>query len=224
MFLTVKAVCNRNTTTGQAIPAFAEACQELNTRVGVIQTLAASQSVVTSGLAAAKRQFRKDMAAIAATIAAAVHACASKAGDPDLAARSDVPASDMMAGRANDALATATNIHDLATARLAALAPFGLTPAKLADLDGKIGVFAASLSLPRDAKISRSTITTRIAEEFAAADALLSDQMDALIGQFADDAPDFVQDYRNARAIVALGGGKATPPAPESPPAPAPPK
>ena len=46
--------------------------------------------------------------------------------------------------------------------------------------------------------------------------------MDALIGQFADDASDFVQDDRNARVIVALGGGKATPPAPESPPPPPP--
>ncbi len=42
----------------------------------------------------------------------------------------------------------------------------------------------------------------QLADEFAAADAGLNDQMDALVPQFAASNAKFVEDYHNARIIV----------------------
>lgn len=94
-----------------------------------------------------------------------------------------------------------------------------MTAAKLTDLQAKIDAYAASLSKPRDAVASGSTATKQMSDEFAAADAALNDQMDALVPQFAASNATFVEDYHNARIIVDSGGGKAKakPPTPKPP-------
>ncbi len=209
MFLAVKAVCDRNAATIATLPAFADAYTEFGTHVANIQTLAQNQSVDSTGLAADKQQLRKTMADTAATIAAAVNAYAKKTKNNALAAQSAVTASDMTSGRDTAAADTARNVHAAATANLATLAPYGVTAAKLTDLQAKIDAYAASLSKPRDAVASGSTATKQMGDEFDAADAALNDQMDALIPQFAASNAKFAEDYNNARFIVDSGGGKA---------------
>lgn len=95
-----------------------------------------------------------------ATVAAATHAYAVKVADHELAARSAIPASAMTSGRGHDAAATARAIHADAAARVALLAPFGVTPAMLAALDAKITAFADNLSAPRDATVATKTVTS----------------------------------------------------------------
>ena len=68
---------------------------------------------------------------------------------------------------------------------------------------------------------SGSTVTKQLANEFAAADAALNDQLDALIPQFAASNAKFVADYKNARIIVDLGIGKAKAKTPTPKPGPA---
>jgi hypothetical protein len=217
MYLAVKAVCDRNNATWQTLPAFADAYAEFGTHVSNIQTLAQNQSVKATGLAADKQQLRKQMAAAAATIALAVNAYAKKVKNNDLAAQTNVTASDMTGGRDTAAADTARNVHDVATANLANLAVYGVTAAKLADLKAKIDAYAASITKPRAAVASGRTATRQLAAEFAAADAVLSDQMDALVPQFAAANATFVNDYKNARIIVSAGGGKAKPKEPAAP-------
>jgi len=220
MYLAVKAICDRNTTTWQTLPAFADAYTEFETHVSNIQTLAQNQSVKATGLAADKQKLRKDMAAAAATIALAVNAYAKKVKNNDLAARTNFTASDMTGGRDTVAAETARKVHEAATANLANLASYGVTAAKLADLKAKIDAYAASITKPRDAVASGRTATQQLAAEFAAADAVLNDQMDALVPQFATTNTTFVNDYKNARVVVSSGGGKAKPkePTPPTPP------
>jgi hypothetical protein len=157
------------------------------------------------------------MAEAAATIALAVNAYAKKVKNNDLAAQTNVTASDMTGGRDTAAADTARNVHDVATANLANLAVYGVTAAKLADLKAKIDAYAASITKPRAAVASGRTATRQLAAEFAAADAVLSDQMDALVPQFAAANATFVNDYKNARIIVSAGGGKAKPKEPAAP-------
>ena len=223
MFLAVKTVCDRNTTTIATLPAFADAYAEFTTRVANLQPLAQNQSVDATGLAADKQQLRKDLAAAAAVIALAVNACAKKVKNNDLAAQSNVVASDITNGRDTLAADKARNIHAAATANLANLAPYGVTAAKLTALKAKIDAYSASLSKPRDAVASGSTATKQMSDEFDAADAALNDQMDALVPQFAAANAKFVEDYNNARIIVDSGGGKAkanVKPKPPTPPSP----
>lgn len=217
MFLAVKLVCDRNNATWPTLPAFADAYTEFGTHVSNLQTLAQNQSVDATGLAADKLQLRKDMAAAAATVALAVNAYAKKVKNHDLAAKSNVTASDMIGGRDTTAAATARNVHAAATANLASLAPYGVTAAKLTDLLAKIDTYAASITKPRDAVASGSTATKQLADEFDAADAALNDQMDALVPQFAAANATFVADYNHARIIVDSRGSKAKPKPPPTP-------
>jgi hypothetical protein len=209
MFLAVQAVCERNSATIQTLQAFADGYTEFTTHVAKIDILAQNQSVDSTGLAAGKQQLRKTMAETTAVIALAVNAYSKKTKNNDLAAQTAVTASDMTSGRDTGAANIARNVHAAATANLANLAPYGVTAAKLTDLKAKIDAYAASLSKPRDAVTSGSAATKQLAAEFAAADAALNDQMDALVPQFAASNAKFVADYNSARLIVDSGGGKA---------------
>ncbi len=214
MYLAVKTVCDRNTTTWQTLPAFADAYTEFGTNVANIQALVQNQSVDSTGLTADKDQLRKTMATAAVTIALAVNAYARKTKNHDLAAKTNVSVSTYLEGRDTLAAPNALNIHASATAVLANLGPYGVTAAKLTDLKAKIDAYAASISKPRDAVSSGSTATRQLSAAFKAADAVLNEQMDALLPQFAESNPQFTQDYQNARIIVDTGARKAKAPAP----------
>jgi len=219
MYLSAKAVCDRNNSTWQTLPAFVDGYADFGGRVTNIQNLAQSQAVDSTGLAADKDQLRKTMALAAVEVALATNAYAKKTKNNDLGTKTNVSVSTFMEGRDTFAATNALNLHAAATANLAHLAPYGVTTAKLTDLKAKIDAYAASLTKPRDAVASGSTSTKLLAGEFAAADAALKDQMDALMPQFAAANAKFVEDYNNARTVVDSGGGKtkAKPPTPTPP-------
>ena len=219
MYLTVQTVCGHNQTTWQTLPAFAAAYADFGTYIASLQTLAQNQTVDSTGLSADKTQFRRAMAVAAVEIAGATNAYARKAGNHDLIAKTNVSLSTFMGGRDTLAAANARNIHDTANANLAALADYGVTAAKLTSLQDKIDAYADSISRPREAVASGSTVTRQMADAFKAADAVLKGRMDTLISQFEAANPTFVKDYRNARIIVDnTGGGGAAAPATTPPP------
>lgn len=220
MYLAVRTVCDRNNSIWQTLPAFVDASADFGTRIINIQTLAQKQAVDSTGLTLDKDQLRKAMALAAVELAKATNAYAKKIGNHDLDAKTMVSVSTYMQGRDTLAAPNALNLHAAVTANLAALAPFGVTAAKLTALKAKIDAYAASIAKPRDAVGSGSSATQQMGDEFDAADAALNDQMDALVSQFADSNPQFVADYNNARIVVDSGGGgaKPTPPAPPTPP------
>jgi len=220
MYLVVQSVLDRNKPTWQTLPAYADGCTEFGQRVANIQTLAQAQAVDTTGLAADKLQLRKVMAAQAVELAGAAHAYAKKGRNNDLAARTEVVVSDFLDGRDTLAADQARNVHAAVTSALSNLAPYGVTAAKLDALKAKIDAYAASLSKPREAVGASSSATKLLDAEFAAADAVLADVLDALTPQFAAANARFVADYKNARIIVDAGGGKrqAAPATPAPPP------
>jgi hypothetical protein len=55
---------------------------------------------------------------------------------------------------------------------------------------------------PRTAIVSGKTITRQLANEFRAAEQLLTEGLDRLVGQFKEAAPAFVSDYFSARTVV----------------------
>ena len=219
MYLAVKAVCDRNNTTWQTLQAFVDGYADFGGRVTNIQNLAQSQAVDSTGLSTDKEQLRKAMALATVEVALATSAYAKKAKNNDLAAKTSVSASTFLEGRDTLAATNALNIHAAATANLASLAPYGVTAAKLTALKAKIDAYSASISKPRDAVSSGSTATKQMSDEFAAAEAALNDQMDALVPQFAAANAMFVEDYNTARIIVDSGGGKAKAKTPTPPPA-----
>lgn len=216
MYLAVKAVCDRNNSTWQTLQAFVDAYADFGTRVANLQNLAQTQAQKTTGLAADKEALRKIMATAAVEVALATHAYAKKSKNNDLAAKTNVSVSTFLEGRDTLAAATALNIHAAATANLASLATYGVAAAKLTALKAKVDAYTASLSKPRDAAAIARTSTKQMKDEFAAADAALKDQMDALVPQFAATNAKFASDYQVARIIVDNVGGQPKPkPAPQ---------
>lgn len=94
------------------------------------------------------------------------------------------------------------NIHDLGAANAAALADYGVTAAKLTELQTAIDAFADAAAKPRAAISSRAAKTATLPQLFKQADAILTDRMDALLEMFAATNPDFVATYQSARVIV----------------------
>ena len=136
---------------------------EFGTLVTNVQTLGQSQAFDSTGLAADKEQLHKAMALAAVEIAGATNAYTKKVKNNDLAAKSNVSVTDITSGRDTVAATTARNIHALATANVANLMSYGVTAAKLATLLAKIDDYAA--------------------------DAVLNDQMDALVPQSIPPIP-----------------------------------
>lgn len=60
---------------------------------------------------------------------------------------------------------------------------------------------------PRNAIIRRAGATDGIEAEIRRLQSILKDDLDNLIGQFEDEHPAFVRDYRASRKIIDRGGG-----------------
>jgi len=212
MYLAVITVCDRNKSTWQTLQAFGDAYADFGTHVQNIQNIAQSQAADSTGLSADKQQLRATMADATVEVANAVYAYAKKARNNDLAAKVNVNRSDILGGRDTTAGDTARSVHASATANLANLGPYGVTAAKLTALKTAIDSYMGSIAGPRDARASGATATSQLADEFAAADAALGDQMDTLVLQFKSANHGFATDYRNARVIVdSVGKAKAAP-------------
>lgn len=78
----------------------------------------------------------------------------------------------------------------------------GITVAKLTVLQAAIDGFKAIVSKPRDHILAGATVTRELSDEFDAADEMLAEIFDGLIGQFQTANAKFVSDYHNARTIV----------------------
>jgi hypothetical protein len=210
MYLAVKAVCDRNTSTWQSLQAFGDAYADFGTHVQNIQNIAQSQAADSTGLSADKQQLRETMADIALEVGNAVYAYARKSKNNELTAKVNVTRSSFLGGRDTIAADSARNVLAEANGNLANLGPFGVTADKLTALKGAIDAYADSIAKPRDARASGATATSKLADEFSAADEVLGDQMDTLVLQFRSANAVFVTDYQNARLIVdSTGGGSA---------------
>ena len=222
MYLAVKAVLDANNSTWQTLPAFATGYTDFTTGISGIQTLAQSLIQDTSGIAQDKQQSKVAMATTAVGIASAVRAYAVKTKNNTLTSAVSFTQSDLTGGRDADSVQNCQNIHDLANTNLAALADYGVTAAKLAALQTAITAFSGIMQKPRQTIASGKTVTQQLSDAFDAADLALNEELDNLIGQFADANAKFVSDYTNARTIVDAAASHAspTPPTPPTPPAP----
>ncbi len=83
---------------------------------------------------------------------------------------------------------------------------YGLTEEALKSLDGAIAAYKAAIGSPRVAISERATHTAAIPAALKKMRQAFA-KMDRLVELFAESAPGFVSDYRNARVVVDLGGG-----------------
>ena len=211
MYLAVLAACEPHRAVIRSLPALDEAHADFNRHVANIQRITQLRDVNGTGLADDKRSLRARMTESANATALAIRAYAVKAGNADLAAKANIPVSRMNEARDTVAAVMARNIHALATEHPEGLDRFGITADTVVRLGAAIDAYAASIGKPRAAAAQGATLTQQLADEFDAADAVLTGQTDALVGQFRATEPALVEAYRTARALVHLKATRGKP-------------
>jgi hypothetical protein len=208
MYLAVKAVCDANLSVWQTLPAFADGYSDFITHLNNIQTLAQSQRMATSRIAPDKLQAQQIMCQAAVTVASAIRAYAIKTRNDVVAGATNISVSDLMRARDTDCARRCQSIHDLADTSLTHLAAYGMTTAKLGMLQSAITDFNAIIEKPHPAIAAGETATSRLSDEFDAADKVLTEKLDNLIGQFQSINAKFASNYQKARAMAGVAASQ----------------
>ncbi len=181
---------------------FKNAFDELKPIITNIKTAAQVSSAVTSGITQGKNTSKEDLSQTASRIAGQMFAYAAKTGNVELKAAADFSASDLLRLKDGELAIRCQEIHDQAVAKKDVLADYGVTAAKLADLQTAINEYAQKVTKPRDAITNRKVVKANIKTMFTQANAVFTEQLDRLINDYADTHPDFVADYKAKRKIV----------------------
>jgi len=143
---------------------------------------------------------------------------AKKNADPELAAKVDYSATEVIAGKASEVVTRCRTIYDAANGVADDLVKYGITAAKLTMLNKKIDAFDKVKVAPRQSQVEKSAATQLLTQLVGEAVRILRDDLDGLMVQFQDANPNFYAEYFAARVIVDATGSHAE----NAPPAPAP--
>lgn len=202
MYDVVRTHCNGNSAIIETNAAFTTAFDEFKTKVAAIESAARISGANLTGIAADKSVSKQDLSRIASQTAGLIYAYAAKNGNNTLKQAVNFSASDLLRLKDAEIAPQSQSIHDKGVENLAALADYGVTAEKLADLQAAINSYAQSVPKPRTAIAERSTVKANIKQLFREADTILVEQLDRLIENFRKDHPDFVSTYKAARKIV----------------------
>lgn len=197
----VEQVCDENSAILGEIVAFQTAVNQFKALIAQLLETGQFRSMPLTGITLDKGADRTNLAKKVTNIAGFTYAYASVTKNETLKAEVNFSHSKFLQMRENQFVFTCQNIHDLCTANLAALQDYGVTAAKLTDLQAAIDAFKESMLKPRLAKGQKATLTDNEEEILAQLDDILTNQMDTLIANYEDAHPDFVSHYREARKI-----------------------
>jgi hypothetical protein len=138
-------------------------------------------------------------------IAAGLSALGHTIGNAELKKRAHLTESTFRAPRSNEQINIAKLIYDLGKANQEGLAPFGITPARVEELNSRIAAFDATLKDIASGTAERVGARTALAEMFNKADELLREELDPVMHIFRLTDPDLYNDYRAARVIKDIG-------------------
>lgn len=202
MYQVVQAHCDANTTIIGANIAFSNAFNDFKAKVAQISADAQKSSAVLTGIAADKSVSKQDLSRIGSQIAGLIYAFAAKTENNTLKQAVNFSVSDLSRLKDAEIAPLCQNIHDKGVENLDALKDYGITTAKLAELQTAIDGYTGHVPKPRSAITERATTKANLRQTFKQADAILVEQMDKLVENFTADNPDFVATYKSARVIV----------------------
>lgn len=144
-----------------------------------------------------------------------LNSMASKNGDPNLAAETELTLSQLDKMDVDTLEETGARISGLLTANLAGLADFNVTQADVKGLDDMTTQFHGVKTAPRTAIAKRASKTKTLPPAVKTVTSLLRNNLDKEMLMFKKSNPDFYAGYVSARVIVDRGGRTVTPqPAP----------
>lgn len=202
MYQVVIMRCDDNIAIVDLNTAFKNAFTDFKAISAQIGAKAQTAGSVITGIAANKSISKNALCSNAARIAGLIYAFASKTGNIELKQAVNFSKTDLMRLKDGEHAPVCQNIHDAGVANKPALADYGVTNAKLAELQTAIDGYTGEVSRPRAAIVDRKVTKAQIKELFKQADAILVEQMDNLIEDFAESNAEFVAQYKAARIIV----------------------
>ncbi|CAN5593276.1 hypothetical protein BH10ACI1_BH10ACI1_26560 [soil metagenome] len=189
---------DENTTIIAAVPAFVTAFNKFKGFNAQIPTAVGAQETPRTGIAKDKSTSKRELVETALKLCKPARAYAADFGDNTLRDEMDYSFSDLNRLRDDQIAPRCQIIHNRAQENRAALADYGITAEKLADLQTKIDSYLAETTKPRTARADRSVKTDDLTELFRESKKVL-EQMDDLIDNFAEEFPEFVKKYKKLR-------------------------
>ena len=208
MYLSTQAVLTVNEETWKSHEAFSEGVEELVEVVLGIDQVAQKQ-VGKNGASDAKSLAQFLLGESAYEVAGATYACAVKSGNTELSSRVEFSRSEVTRGSTVAVAARCQNILTEAVEVAEALGKYGVTAAKLTALRKRIETYRKAQTKPRESQTDSKAATKALPKLIDQADSILSSQLDKLVVQFKETAPDFYNKYTAARLIVGRAGGRS---------------
>lgn len=201
MYRVVEALCLDNAATLALMPALQATFATFSTKITAIVTTVQQQDKILLGLAANKKEIKKNLARLATDIAGAISAYAAATNNLELKSAVHYTHSDLLNSRDDLLAPRCRNIYDRAMANAAALANYGLSATLLSVFHDTIDDYFNTVPKPRSASSLRQLYTSNIKILVKETSLLLREQMDKLVALFKNTHPDFVRSYKNARVL-----------------------
>jgi hypothetical protein len=220
MAITTDDVCGENEAHWTSLPAFASEIALARTHIASIRQHSQAQlGADTKPHTRTKDDAKKSLARLAADTGAPASVYAETTGNLPAATLLNQSYSDIY--YATDRDAEDLVVNQLADARAidaTALANYGVTAARLDDLEDALDHYSEKIGSPRATTVKRRVRTLSLEDLFDKLRAVHS-RMDRLSAVFRTTAPDFFAAYETARVII---DRPATQEGPEAPPTPQP--
>ena len=201
MYVASRAALHKYQSTWTTLTGFAASVDAIDAQLAVITGLVQVQASPNGG-AALKKTAKQALIGTAFQIAAATRACAVVNKNVELAAKLDYSEYDLGKGRPQEVVARCRNVLATATDNLQASAAFGVTAAKLTDLEQRIDDYKAADPKPRTSRTATKAATDALPDTFAQIDEILNECLDGLMAQFKDSSSEFYKEYFVARTVV----------------------
>ncbi|MCD9186839.1 MAG: hypothetical protein LUM44_10420 [Pyrinomonadaceae bacterium] len=182
--------------------AFKAAVEEVKPLIAEVKAKAPESAAVTEGITTGKRNLKDAVVNKTAAIGGSIYAFAAKNGNDEMKAAVSFTKTELKTLKDGELALRCQALHDLALANRAELEPFGVTTAKLTELQTAIDNYAQSVPKPRAAITSRSVLKAEIKQLFVRLDSIFDEQLDKLVENFTETHPSFAANYRAKRKII----------------------
>jgi len=219
MHKNVEQTCDENATVYQTLPAFANNFTTFKANNQKIDDTTVKQKTPTKGYTEKRDQVKNELADSAIEVAGSVAAYAHENKDDVLARKVDYTFTELTHASDSAVKNRVTIIYNEAKKIVANLADYGTDNTHITQLEKKLTEFSDIVGKKGYSKEETQTATEQISELLAENNELLKNRLDKLILKFRKTAPEFYQNYFNAREIYDFGGGRKAKVPEETPPA-----
>ena len=205
MYDAVEQLFNANTGIWSTNTAVSATFTTFTSHVNAINANDTVQKTSSIGTTVSKSNAQTAMAIAAVSVANAGKAYATATGNSVLFDAMNHTKSEIMQASDTDADDICQNIHDNITPYIANTTAYGATAASLTNLQNLINTYSGLIGKPQLQKSIVSNATITLAQHFSASNALLKNQLDALMVQYQSINAVFYNQYTAVRVINDIG-------------------